>query len=509
VDLAPVLDGFGVVLEPTNLLYCLIGVVVGMLVGVLPGLGPAATIAILLPITIGIEPVTAIIMLAGIFYGAQYGGTITSVLLRLPGEASSVVTVFDGHALARNGRAGTALGIAAVGSFIGGTVSIVALSFVAPLVAGFALDFGPPEYTALALLGILLVATVSSGDRLKAVIAACLGLLLATVGRDSFTGAERFTFDNLSLADGLDFVPIAMGLFGLGEILYNLEERHRAVHAPAKVANVWPSGADLRQSSGAIGRGSVLGFFLGILPGGGATLASLAAYAVEKRRSTTPERFGRGAVEGVAAPESANNAAATSSFIPLLTLGIPANATMAVIFGALLIQGVSPGPQLVDQEPELFWGVVNSMYIGNILLLIMSIPLVGLFVKILRVRATILAPITVLITLVGVYTVNYDVFDIGLVVVFGALGYLMKKLGFDPGPLVLAFVLGSLLEDSLRRSLLLFDGDPTGFLTRPISGTLFVLFLVVAVLPAIQAVLHRRRASRRPAQSTAENKELV
>jgi putative tricarboxylic transport membrane protein len=497
VDLAPVLDGFGVVLQPTNLLYCLIGVVVGMLVGVLPGLGPAATIAILLPITIGIEPVTAVIMLAGIFYGAQYGGTITSVLLRLPGEASSVVTVFDGFALARQGRAGTALGIAAVGSFIGGTVSIVALSFVAPLVAGFALDFGPPEYTALALLGILLVATVSSGDRLKAVIAACLGLLLATVGRDGFTGAERFTFDNLSLADGLDFVPIAMGLFGLGEILYNLEERHRAVHAPATVANVWPSRKDLRESSGAIGRGSVLGFFLGILPGGGATLASLAAYAMEKRRSKTPERFGRGAVEGVAAPESANNAAATSSFIPLLTLGIPANATMAVIYGALLIQGVSPGPQLVDQEPELFWGVVNSMYIGNILLLIMSIPLVGLFVKILRVRATILAPITVLITLIGVYTVNYDVFDIGLVVAFGALGYLMKKLGFDPGPLVLAFVLGSLLEDSLRRSLLLFDGDPTGFLTRPISGTLFVLFLVVVLLPVIRAVLARRRTTDR------------
>ena len=508
MDLAPVLDGFGVVLEPTNLLYCLIGVVVGMLVGVLPGLGPAATIAILLPITIGIEPVTAIIMLAGIFYGAQYGGTITSVLLRLPGEASSVVTVFDGHALARNGRAGTALGIAAVGSFIGGTVSIVALSFVAPLVAGFALDFGPPEYTALALLGILLVATVSSGDRLKAVIAACVGLLLATVGRDTFTGAERFTFDSLSLADGLDFVPIAMGLFGLGEILYNLEERHRAVHAPATVANVWPSKKDLRESSGAIGRGSVLGFFLGILPGGGATLASLASYALEKRRSKTPERFGRGAVEGVAAPESANNAAATSSFIPLLTLGIPANATMAVIYGALLIQGVRPGPQLVDQEPELFWGVVNSMYVGNILLLIMSIPLVGLFVKILRVRATILAPITVLITLVGVYTVNNDVFDIVLVIAFGALGYLMKKLGFDPGPLVLAFVLGALLEESLRRSLLLFGGDPTGFFSRPISGTLLVLFLVVALLPAIQAVLTRRRDSRRAAQS-AESKELV
>ncbi|MEU1683730.1 tripartite tricarboxylate transporter permease [Micromonospora sp. NPDC005707] len=509
MDFAPVLDGFGVVLEPTNLLYCLIGVVIGMLVGVLPGLGPAATIAILLPVTFGIEPVTAIIMLAGIFYGAQYGGTITSVLLRLPGEASSVVTVFDGHALARQGRAGTALGVAAVGSFIGGTVSIIALTLVAPVVAGFALDFGPPEYTALALLGILLVATVSSGGRLKAVIAACVGLLLATVGRDSFTGAERFTFESLSLADGLDFVPIAMGLFGLGEILYNLEERHRAVHAPTKVANVWPSRADLRESSGAIGRGSVLGFVLGILPGGGATLASLAAYALEKRRSRNPERFGRGAVEGVAAPETANNAAATSSFIPLLTLGIPANATMAVIFGALLIQGVSPGPQLVSQEPELFWGVVNSMYIGNILLLIMSIPLVGLFVKILRVRATILAPITVLITLVGVYTVNNDVFDIGLVIVFGALGYLMKKFGFDPGPLVLAFVLGSLLEDSLRRSLLIFDGDATGFLTRPISGTLLALFLLVALLPPVRAALARRRSTSRPDPVPHDTKELV
>jgi putative tricarboxylic transport membrane protein len=503
VDLSPVLDGFGVVLEPANLLYCLIGVVIGMLIGVLPGLGPAATIAILLPLTFGIEPVTAIIMLAGIFYGAQYGGTITSVLLRLPGEASSVVTVFDGHALAKQGKAGTALGIAAIGSFIGGTVSIVALSLVAPLVAGFALDFGPPEYTALALLGILLVATISGGNRLKAVVAACVGLLLATVGRDGFTAAERFTFDNLSLADGLDFVPIAMGLFGLGEILYNLEERHRAPQQPAHVANVWPSRKDLRQSAGAIGRGSVLGFLLGILPGGGATLSSLAAYAVEKRRAKHPERFGKGAIEGVAAPETANNAAATSSFIPLLTLGIPANATMAVIFGALLILDVSPGPQLVTENPDLFWGVVNSMYIGNILLLIMSIPLVGLFVKILRVRPTVLAPITVLITLVGVYTVNNSVFDIVLVIAFGALGYLMKKLGFEPGPLVLAFVLGSLLEDSLRRSLLLFDGDPAGFLTRPISGTLLAVFLVVATLPPIRAALRRTESAENAQQSNS------
>ena len=505
MDFAPILDGFSVVLEPTNLLYCLLGVVIGMLVGVLPGLGPAATIAILLPITIGIEPVTSIIMLAGIFYGAQYGGTITSVLLKLPGEASSVVTVFDGHALARQGKAGTALGIAAIGSFVGGTVSIIALTFLAPLVAGFALDFGPPEYTALALLGILLVSTVSSGNKLKALIAAVIGLLLATVGRDAFTGGERFTFGDLNLADGLDFVPIAMGLFGLGEILYNLEERHTTVSAPAKVANVWPSRKDLRQSSGAIGRGSVLGFFLGILPGGGATLASLAAYAMEKKRSKTPERFGKGAVEGVAAPETANNAAATSSFIPLLTLGIPANGTMAVILGALLLQGVPVGPQLVNQEPELFWGVINSMYIGNILLLIMSIPLVGLFVKILRVRPAILAPITVLITLIGVYTVNNSVFDIVLVIVFGVLGYLMKKLGFDPGPLVLAFVLGTLLEDSLRRSLLIFDGDPTSFFTRPISGTLLVIFLLVVVVPPVRAALVRRRTS----SADHRTKELV
>ena len=505
MDLAPVLDGFTVVVQPPNLLYCLIGVVVGMLVGVLPGLGPAATIAILLPITLGLDAVTAVIMLAGIFYGAQYGGTITSVLLRLPGEASSVVTVFDGYALARQGKAGTALGIAAIGSFVGGTISIVALTFVAPLVAGFAIDFGPPEYTALALLGILLVSTVSSGSRLKALIAATLGLLLATVGRDMFTGGERFTFGDLNLADGLDFVPIAMGLFGLGEILYNLEERQTTVHAPAKVGNVWPSRADLRQSSGAIGRGSVLGFFLGILPGGGATLSSLAAYAFEKKRSKTPERFGQGAVEGVAAPESANNAAATSSFIPLLTLGIPANGTMAVILGALLLQGVPVGPGLVTQEPELFWGVVNSMYIGNILLLIMSIPLVGLFVRILRVRPAILAPITVLITLIGVYTVNNSVFDIVLVIVFGALGYLMKKLGFDPGPLVLAFVLGTLLEDSLRRSLLIFDGDPSNFFTRPISGTLFAIFLMVAFLPPIRSALSRRRT----AAADSRHKELV
>ncbi|PZG20092.1 tripartite tricarboxylate transporter permease [Nonomuraea aridisoli] len=501
MDISPILNGFGVVLEPTNLLYCLVGVIIGMLIGVLPGLGPGATIAILLPITYGIDPVSAIIMLAGIFYGAQYGGTITSVLLRLPGEASSVVTVFDGFALARQGRAGTALGIAAIGSFVGGTVSIIGLTVLAPVVAGFALDFGPPEYAALGILGVLLVSAIGNGNRLKAVIAACVGLLIATVGRDTFTGAERFTFGSLNLAEGIDFIPIAMGLFGLSEILYNIEERHNQVHSPAKVGNVWPSRKDLGQAKGAIGRGSLIGFLLGVLPGGGAVLSSLAAYAVEKRRAKQPERFGRGAVEGVAAPETANNAAATSSFIPLLTLGIPANATMALIFGALLIQGIQPGPQLVTEHPDVFWGVINSMYIGNILLLIMSIPMVGVFVRILRVRPAILAPITVLITLLGAYTVRNQVYDIFLVIGFGVLGYLMKKFGFEPGPLVLAFVLGSMIESSARQSLLIFGGDPTGFLTRPISGTVLAVVVIVAAWPLIRKALPRKKPAAVPGDS--------
>jgi len=503
MDLNAFLDGFALVVEPKNMLYCLIGVLIGMVIGVLPGLGPAATIAILLPITYSINPVSAIIMLAGIYYGAQYGGTITSVLLRLPGEASSVVTVFDGFALAKQGRAGTALGVAAIGSFVGATISIIGLTLLAPVVADVALDFGPPEYAALALLGVLLVATIGNGNMLKSLIAAAIGLLLATVGRDNFSGASRFTFDSLQLADGIDFVVVAMGLFGVGEILYNLEQRHGKPHVPAKVANVWPSRKDLRQSSGAIGRGSVIGFVLGVLPGGGAVLASLVAYAVEKRRSKTPERFGRGAVEGVAAPETANNAAATSSFIPLLTIGIPANASMAMLFGALLILGIAPGPQLVDEHPDLFWGVINSMYIGNVLLLILSIPLVGLFVRILRVRPAILAPITALITILGVYTINNSVFDIFLMIGFGVVGYLMKKAGFDPGPMVLAFVLGSLVESSARRSMLIFGGDPTGFFTRPLSGTILAIFVVVALVPMVRSLLRRRSSAAARVESTA------
>jgi putative tricarboxylic transport membrane protein len=506
MDVNAFLDGFAVVSEPRNLLYCLIGVLIGMLIGVLPGLGPAATMAILLPIVYTVDPVSAVIMLAGIYYGAQYGGTITSVLLRLPGEASSVVTVFDGFALAKQGRAGTALGVAAVGSFVGATISILGLTLLAPVVAGWALDFGPQEYAALALLGVLLVATIGSGHSLKAVIAAAIGLLFATVGRDSFTGASRFTFDSLELAEGLDFVVVAMGLFGVGEILYNLEERHGKPHVPAAVTQRWPSRRDLNESKGAIGRGSLIGFFLGVLPGGGAVMSSLAAYSVEKRISKTPERFGRGAIEGVAAPETANNAAATSSFIPLLTLGIPANASMAMLFAALLVLGVTPGPQLVEENPDLFWGVINSMYIGNLLLLMLSIPLVGIFVSILRVRPAILAPITALITILGVYTINNSTFDIFVMIVFGAIGYLMKKTGFEPGPMVLAFVLGAILEDSVRRSLLIQEGDPTGFVTRPISGTILAVFVVMVLFPVVQALRHRRAAA---SSETAPRKEPV
>ncbi|WP_461188645.1 tripartite tricarboxylate transporter permease [Arthrobacter sp. Z4-13] len=485
MDFVPIINGFAVVFEPSNLFFCLAGVTVGMLVGVLPGLGPVATISILLPITYALEPTGAIIMLAGIFYGAQYGGTITSVLLSLPGETTSVVTTFDGYQMAKQGRAGSALGIAAVGSFVGGTVSIIGLTLVAPLIASFALQFGPAEYTGLTLLGILLVSTLGTGSAIKCIAAALLGLLLATVGQDPFAGVGRFDFGSTDLAAGLDFVPIAMGLFGLGEILHDLERRARSTPKPTAFSNAWIKRVDWIESKASIARGTVLGFIVGVLPGGGATISSMLSYAVEKRLSKTPEKFGKGAIQGVAGPETANNSAATSSFIPLLTLGIPANATMAVIFGALLIQGITPGPRLIQDHPETFWGVVNSMWVGNIFLLVMSIPLVGLFVRIMRIRITILAPITVLITMVGVYTVNNSVFDMFIVVVFGVIGFLLKKFGFEPGPLVLAFVLGSLFERSFRQSLLLFDGNLFGFFGRPISASVLVLTVLMVAVPVI------------------------
>jgi len=496
MDFSSVLSGFTVALEPQNLLFCLLGVTVGMLIGVLPGLGPAATIAILLPITYNLEPTAAVIMLAGIFYGAQYGGTITSVLLRMPGEASSVVTALDGHALARRGEAGPALGVAAIASFIGGTASILLLTLIAPLLAGAALAFGPAEYTVLALIGIFLVGSLGSGSLVKSAAAAALGLLLATVGLDPLLGTPRFTFGTDQLADGIDFTIVAMALFGVGEILYNLEHRDRPRPEVPAFGRAIPSRLHWLRSRMAILRGSVTGFVLGILPGGGAVMASLVSYAVEKRVAKDPSRFGKGAIEGVAGPESANNAAATSSFIPLLTLGIPANATMAVLFGALMLQGITPGPGLMEEHPDVFWGVVNSMYVGNLLLLALSIPLIGLFVRMLKIRPGVLAPITIVITMLGVYSIRNNAFDMLLVIGLGLLGYGMRKLGFEPGPFVLAFVLGSLLEASFRRSMRIFGGDVTEFVQRPVSGTLVgLMVLMVVIVPVLRTVRARQAAT--------------
>jgi putative tricarboxylic transport membrane protein len=488
-----ILTGFEVILTPVNLAYVFVGVLLGMVVGILPGLGPVATIAILLPLTYSIPPESAIIMLAGIYYGSAYGGTITSVLLRLPGEAATVVAAFDGYPMARQGRAGPALGIAAIGSFIGGVIGVAGLTFLAPVLAGFALNFGPPEYAALAVLGILLVAYIGSQSVTRSVISAAFGLLLATIGEDPVTGSSRLTFGITDLLGGLDIVPIAMGLFGIGEILHNLEQQARGTLATSRVSNIWPSMRDWIQSRGAILRGSVVGFFIGILPGAGATIASLTSYALEKRRSREPERFGKGAIEGVAGPETSNNAAATSSFVPLLTLGIPGSATTAILYGALLLQNITPGPLLVSQNPEIFWGVITSMIVGNLMLLVLNIPLIGLFIQVLRVRLSILAPLVVVVTMIGSFSLNNSVFDIWLVLAFGALGYMMKKYGFEPAPLVLAFVLGPILETAFRQSMLISDGSLGIFVTRPISGLLLAVMLVIVARAILQLVRKRTR----------------
>ncbi|RBY74845.1 tripartite tricarboxylate transporter permease [Blastococcus sp. TF02-09] len=498
-------EGFAVALDPTNLLYVFLGVLIGTVIGVLPGLGPTATIALLLPLTYELEPVTSVILLAGIYYGSMYGGTITSVLLQLPGEAASVVTTFDGYQMAKQGRAGPALGIAAVGSFIGGTIAVVGLILLAPPLADLAVEFGAPEYVALTLFGILLVTYLGTKHPVKALCMAALGLLLATIGQDSITGTGRFTFDQVELFDGLDFVAVAMGLFGVGEILYNLEKTEKAEQIKARIKNIWPSRRDFRDSSGAIARGSVLGFFLGVLPGGGGVISSLASYGMEKRRAKDPSRFGKGAIEGVAGPETANNASSTSAFVPLLTLGIPPNVVLALIYGALLINGVQVGPQLIDTNPEIFWGVIASMFIGNLMLLALNIPLVGVFVQLLRVRGGILAAFAVLITMAGVFSVNNDVFDMWVVLAFGVLGWLMKKTGFEPGPLVLAFVLGSILETNFRRTMLTSDGGFEVFFTRPLSGTIFAFMAVVIVYSTVMGIRRRRRG--RPAALYAEQLE--
>jgi putative tricarboxylic transport membrane protein len=486
--------GFGLALTPVNLLFCFAGAVLGTAVGVLPGLGPAATISLLLPLTYTIgTPLTAVIMLAGIYYGAMYGGSTTSILLNLPGEAASVVTCIDGYQMAKQGRAGAALGIAAIGSFVAGTAGVLGLTFLAHPLSSFALRFGPPEYCSLALLGLLLATFLSTGSALKGLLMVVTGLWLGCVGIDPVSGKFRFAYGILQLQDGLDFVTLAMGLFGITEILVNLEVKLTTELAATRVGWIWPRLADWVESRWAVLRGSAIGFCVGLLPGGGALVGSLLSYAVEKRLAREPGRFGRGAIEGVAGPESANNGAATASFIPLLTLGIPGNPAIAMIFAALLIQGVQPGPFLSTEHPDLFWGVIASMYVGNVMLLVLNLPLVGLWVQLLKVPYSILAPIVVLVCAVGVYSVKNDPAEILIMLCLGLVGYLLRKLDFDPGPLLLAFILGPMVERSLRQSLILSGGSFGIFLQRPISAALLGAILCLILLQIARAA--RRRPS--------------
>ncbi len=492
-------QGFALALAPVNLLFAFLGALLGTMVGVLPGLGPAATISLLLPLTYTIgSPLTSIIMLAGIYYGAMYGGSTTSILLNIPGEAASVVTCIDGYQLARRGKAGKALGIAALGSFAAGTAGVVGLSFTAYPLARFALKFGPPEYFALALLGLVLAAYLSGGSVVKGLIMVVAGLALGCVGIDPISGKFRFSYGVLQLQDGFDFVTIAMGLFGLSEIFVNLETALKTELVTTRVTGLWPGLRDWAEARWAVARGTAVGFLVGLLPGGGALVGSLISYAVEKRISRTPERFGRGAIEGVAGPESANNAAASASFIPLLTLGIPGNASIAMIFAALMIQGVQPGPFLISENPEIFWGVIASMYVGNAMLLVLNLPLVGLWVQLLRVPYAFLAPLVVMVCSIGVFSIKNDPTEIVIMAGFGMLGYVLRKLAFEPGPLLLAFILGPMVEKALRQSLLLSGGEFDIFVRRPIAGVLIGLIMALLIgQVAVQLLQRMRPASRR------------
>ncbi|HUL32080.1 MAG TPA: tripartite tricarboxylate transporter permease [Thermodesulfobacteriota bacterium] len=481
--------GFQVALQPHNLLYCFFGVLIGTLVGVLPGLGPAAAIALLLPTTFKITPVSATIMLAGIYYGAMYGGSTTSILVNIPGEAASVVTCLDGYQMALKGRAGPALGIAAFGSFIAGTFAVIALTFVGPLLSNIALAFGPPEFFSLMIVGITVLTYLSSGSMVKALMMAGVGLILSGVGMDTISGKYRFTFNIQTLLDGVGVVPVAMGLFGISEVLLNLETEIKRDILTTKVKDLFPTLKDWADSVWSIVRGSVLGFFLGIIPGGGAVVASFASYAIEKKASKHPGEFGKGAIQGVAGPESANNSAAGGSFIPLLTLGIPANPVMAILLGALMIHGLQPGPLLMKNAPDLFWGTIISMYIGNGMLLVLNLPLIPLWVKVLKVPYYLLYPLILLFCLIGAYSLDNTVGDILIMIIFGILGFLMKKLRYDGAPMILALVLGQKLETSFRRSLIMSQGDFSVFITRPIS----LGFLITAVLLLIIPIITQRK----------------
>jgi len=481
------LQGFALALTPANLIAVFIGAFIGTVIGVLPGLGPTATIALLLPITIGMEMVTALIVMAGIYYGAMYGGSITSILVNIPGEAASVVTCIDGYKMARKGRAGPALGMSAIGSFIGGTVSVVAVMLISPFLAETALKFGAPEMFALLFFAFVCIGGLTGKSRVQGLLMACFGLLLGTVGTDEIQGVDRFIFGTLYLQDGVGLIPLAMGLFGLGEVLYNIEKRQSVGEVLSTPKGLMPTLKDWKDSAWPIIRGSFLGFGIGIIPGGMPAIASLMSYAVEKKVSKHPEEFGEGTIEGVAGPETANNAATAGGFVPLLTLGIPTNSVLALILASMMMHGVTPGPLMLIKWADVFWGVIASMYIGNIVCLILNLPLIGLFVRMLKVPYSILSPLIIMFILLGSYAVAGNVSDLVATLVFGLIGYLMKRFDIESAPLILAFVLGPMLENNLSKALLMSrTGDPLFFFSRPISATLISLAFVVLAFPLLQ-----------------------
>jgi TctA family transporter len=482
--------GASVAITPVNLVFCFVGALLGTVIGVLPGIGPLATISVLLPITFQFQPVTALIMLAGIYYGAQYGGSTTAILVNLPGETSSVVTCLDGHQMALRGRGGAALATAAVGSFFAGSVATVLIAVASPPLARIGLSFQAPEYFALMALGLVGAVVLAHGSVVKAIGMIVLGLMLGLVGTDLNSGRQRYTFGLGELSDGIGFVTLAMGLFGVADILVNLERR-LAPELSGVVGRLWPTREEIRRAAPATIRGTALGSFLGVLPGGGAALAAFAAYALEKKVSRRPGEFGRGAIEGVAGPESANNAAAQTSFIPMLTLGIPSNALMALLVGAMSIFGVVPGPRIVTEQRELFWGLIVSMWIGNVMLLVINLPLIGLWVQMLRIPYRLLYPMILMFCCIGVYSLNGSALEVGLMALFGLLGYALLKLGFEPAPMLLGFVLGPLMEETLRRSLVLSRGDPSIFIDRPIAAGLLaatLLLLIAVIVPNVRRV---------------------
>jgi putative tricarboxylic transport membrane protein len=482
--------GLGVALTWQNIVYCFIGCFLGTLVGVLPGIGPVATVAMLLPFTFNLGPAPALIMLAGIYYGAQYGGSTTAILVNIPGESSSVVTTLDGHQMARRGRAGPALGIAAIGSFIAGCIATLVVAYFAPPLAELALKFGPAEYFSLMVFGLIAAVVLARGSVLKAIAMVCFGILLGLVGTDVNSGTIRFAFGQPELTDGIGFVALAMAFFGITDVVVNLEHKDKTDVYGDRLGSVLPSWQDLRVCFWSIARGTALGSILGILPGGGALLASFAAYMFEKKIAKPPRHFGEGDIRGVAAPESANNAGAQTSFIPMLTLGIPSNPTMALMIGALMIQGIAPGPQVMTERPELFWGLVASMWVGNLMLLVLNLPLIGLWVKLLAVPYRLLFPAIFVFCCIGVFTVDNKIFDIYVLAALSAVAYVLLKLDCEPAPLILGFILGPMMEEQMRRAMMINFGDVTIFFTRPLSAAFLIAaagMMLLIALPSLRA----------------------